>query len=438
MDVKLSGDNMQKMIIGFFFSSDYAEELGEIYNRTENSDYELQMIRYSDPVDLLLKWKKYLMIIQGGLVDCESAYLHITQNFGRNSVPIAKVEPVESDVLKYLLSFDQNVPALHYNRILIDAGHYKDFESVLPIENRPVFFGSQEWAEPPAAEWESQMIRRYQTAFESACYDILLTKHAKLMNRLEALGIPARAIYPSKSTFLLILKLLILEVHQKTKWNYIPAYGIIGIRGGTLAAEKLYRSIENFNREHEGLILLTRRSGVCELGLSNEFLCQLTNTYTRCILTEHLKTIFTDDVCTGWGIGYSLVAARSNAIRAYRESLFDRGHQSYLVNHNGSLVGPLIGKTLPHHTDESRRMNIEKASVQAGMSVKTLQKMSEKLDLIGRNAVTSEALSKSMGITQRSAARILARLAEFSLAVPVEVPNKSQTGRPKKHYTVFL
>ena len=429
---------MQKMNIGYFFSSGFAEKLGEGHHTTEDGDYELLMIRYSDAVDLMQKWQKYSAHIQGGLIDCESAYLHIKQNFSLDKIPIAKVEPAESDVLKCLMSFDQNIPALHYNRILIDAGHYKDFESVFSIENRPIFFGTQEWAEPRAAEWESQMIRRYQTAFESACYDILLTKHTMLLDRLEALSIPAGAIYPSKSTFLLILNLLILEVHQKLKWKHYSAYGIIGIRGGTLAAEKLYRSIESFNIEHDNMILLTRRSGVCELGLSNSILFGLTNGYTRCILTEHLKTLFSDDVCTGWGIGYSLVGARSNAIRAYRESLFDRGHQSYLVNQNGGLAGPLIGKTNRNNMDDSRFMNINKASVQTGMPVKTLQKMSEKLDLIGRAAVTSEALSKSMGITQRSASRILAKLSDVNLAVPVGVPNESQTGRPKKHYAVFL
>lgn len=429
---------MQKIIIGFFYFSDYAQNLGQGCSKTEDADFELLMIRYTDVVDLMQKWQKYLAIIHGGLFDCESAYLHIIQNCSPVYIPIAKVEPAESDVLKCLVTFDHNAPTVQYNRVLIDAAHYKNFESVFAIENRPVFFGTQDWTEPLAVEWESQMIRRYQTAFESACYDILLTKHAALLNKLEALNIPARAINPSASTFLLILKLLLLEVHQKMKWKYLSAYGIIGIRGGTLAAEKLFRSIESFNREHENLILLTRRSGVCELGLSNHILFGLTNGYTRCILTEHLKSVFSDDVRTGWGIGYSLVAARSNAIRAYRESLFDRGHQSYLVNQNGSLIGPLMGKSPPQQTDDSRRMSINKASVQTGMSVKTLQKMSEKLDLIGRVSVTSESLARSMGMTQRSASRILVKLSEANLAVLVRVPNESQTGRPKKHYSVFF
>jgi hypothetical protein len=427
---------MEKITIGLFLSSSFIKATRIENNSCFDNGCNINIYCCDTHDELIRSWRDNERILQAALFNFESEYFKIKKDYSPQ-IPCKFIEPDEADIYRTVLECQRHDKTVSCDRILIDSpaeGCFDEFS----FENRPVLYQFGSYDHVNTDDWENQTIRKYRAAYESGCYDIILTKHHNLIPRLEALGIASRAVFSSKMSIAHILTQLALEAQRVYIRDSLPAYGIIGIRGGESSPDSLYKNLDQLNRRYNNQMLLTRRSGVCELGMSNLFLLKLTRGYTHCLLSKQLVETMSGSICIGWGIGKSLVNARLNAIEAYRESIFDQEHNSFLVNQDGNLIGPLNGINLSQNKHDSLSRTIREVSGKTGMSLKTLENLCGRLDFIGRVGITSISLAKSMGLSQRSASRILTKLEQHGFAKQIRMPYTSITGRPRNHYQIML
>lgn len=378
--------------------------------------------------------------LDGALFDSDLALRYLVLRGALGNLPHGVAASGEAEVLRALVACRQDDPALELSRVLVDVGSGGLFEDLFSIERRPVFISQDVWSGGDPTVWEDGTLRRYQTAWGSGLFDLILTRRVSLLERLESLGITARGVRAAPESAARALEGVLSAALEKTLRETLPVCCVVGTRGGTQALEPLGRALGRFCDEQGHSLTLARRAGLFEMETSNRLLLELTAEYSECRLLEYLKYHLDDTVCIGWGVGADILRARENAVRAYRESLFDRRNHSYIVDEEGGVLGPLAGRGGGQPRDRSRPVTarIEAAAAAAGISPGGLMRVLDLLDHMDTELITSERLAFHLGIARRSAARLLARLEAGGVAQLCETGLAGARGRPAKRYRILL
>jgi predicted transcriptional regulator len=137
----------------------------------------------------------------------------------------------------------------------------------------------------------------------------------------------------------------------------------------------------------------------------------------------------------GWGMGYDIVTAHQNALRAIRESAGDPQRYTYMLNENQEMVGPLCGdRTISYQLKPSARTNhIAKV---LGISAINLEKMISLQEKRNMTEFSASDLVFYLDVTPRSATRILKKLVDYGAASKVDSVNLNGRGRPAAIYEI--
>ncbi|MEG1773837.1 MAG: hypothetical protein RR320_03170, partial [Oscillospiraceae bacterium] len=182
--------------IGFFCSGENAALLPRLSALFEER-CELVPCRFDGFPELETICARSARGIQGMLFDSEMALRYLRRHDLMPPLPSAVIVPQEAEVLRTLVRFRREAPAFDLTRVLVDAGIEGVSEDFFEIGNRPVFISQDVWRGGDPSSWEDQMLRRYQAAWGSGCFDLIMTQHTLLLPRLGALGVAARALYPT-------------------------------------------------------------------------------------------------------------------------------------------------------------------------------------------------------------------------------------------------
>lgn len=350
----------------------------------------------------------------------------------------------DRDIYRIIAKLYAQNPGIDFTRVVFDSAPsnretlVRLFEDVFPVDRMPqVMLFSQR---KNMGQVHQQMLESYRDRWERGTVDLVVTRMSNLGPMLERAGIPHVLLQPDTATVMECFSNLLSDIQSVRMERALTACCMIRPAIDAPAAEELAlleNALKRFNAEQNRSLVL-RRSGIqYEAVTSGTAAQELTCGCTTCLITSCLLEALPFSVHIGWGIGYDVVAAHQNALRAIRESERDPQKYTYLVNEGYEMVGPLCGeRTLSYQIRSDPR--VSQLARQLGIAPINLEKL---ISLQKRKQMAEFSTSDLvfyLDITPRSAARILRKLEQSGGAEQVRSVHINGRGRPAGVYRLDL
>ena len=344
-----------------------------------------------------------------------------------------------ADVLSILLQFHLRHPEVALNRLYLDfltpQNNYLNIQDYLPPEQLPYFF------EEPVYDY-AHITQRGNELWQAGKIDCVVSRSINNLQQWEKLGIPYEPVNPTEKMVFGAINEAVNRERLKTLRASSVVTVIIHIPGEDGLSEEereyrtatLYKFLVDFRKEH-GLSFSIDHSFdrfVAHATLPSEECTALNLQKIMTILRKGLSFPFS----VGFGIHPSEQTSQYHAERALLESTRYGLNEGFLVSGEPEvLTGPL-----------SRGQSV-RYSYQDGTPAQLAHRLgidnTNLLRLVGlyRNdadtVLTAAELAPLMGITLRSARRILQKLYGLGLVKPLPLPPSLGRGRPEHRY-VFV
>lgn len=255
-------------------------------------------------------------------------------------------------------------------------------------------------------------------------------------------GIPVFRIYPTNPLIReSIYKLILIGNLQKEKEGQI-AIQIVRNRNLHEFEFEDYEFMLNHNRLERALIEYTRNCFGTIFPLGQGSFMIFTNRGAISNIEDIIKAQFAEVgegmvIASGIGYGYTVYEAEGNARQALHHSLKKNTTCIYLKDSDGTISGPFMKESdlwLDYQVDTGGDKDVSEISEKAGISATYILKLRGLMKKINRQEVDAKITADYLGITARSARRILSSLVSAGLADVVEEVSRSATGRPRKIY----
>ncbi|WP_432702078.1 hypothetical protein [Lysinibacillus sphaericus] len=398
---------------------------------------------YTDFEHLNALLKQHLLAGDGALFSGQIPYFFSQTYFPNTAIPMLYFDISERDFYRVLTElFYDNTIAM--NRIAIDFC-YEENEYLgiheWSIGRQPYLFSQtmNEFASndivEKAANWHIQLHRDNKV-------DLSFTRIAEMRERLAQLNIPFIAFHPSLHAMQLTLDQLVnqLQLRQLEQNKVVVVHILIPIDKSNIDELEyrqiaLYKAILDFKQRYASTFIVHREASYMALITTYQQFLITTDDYTHCQLVDFLDDTLQFPVKIGWGIGNSLTESQKYAKRA-ATLCSSKETQGYIIEHEKE-IGPLLNGTLLQFDNEKQQL-LQKLSVTHDIPLLQLQKIEAVIERLATTIVNGELLSKHLGITVRSANRILKQLHEKNLAVELPSTTSTTRGRPKKYYQLDL
>ncbi|MEC1177811.1 hypothetical protein P9B03_04890 [Metasolibacillus meyeri] len=404
---------------------------------------EFHYYAYTDFEDLYALLEQHLAVGDGALFSGQIPYFFAQTRFQEATVPMLYFDISERDFYHALteLFYEKKIAM---DRIAIDFCYEENGYLGIhewSIGKKPYLFSQtmNEFASndiiDKAADWHIQLHTENKV-------DLSFTRVAEMRERLARHNIPFIAFYPSPYAMQLTLDNLVhqLQLQQLNQNKVVVVHILIPIDKANIDELEyrqiaLYKAILDFKQMYANSFIVHREASSIAIITTYKHFLTTTNSYTHCHLVDFLDDKLSFPVKIGWGIGNSLLESQEFAKKA-ATLCSSKETQGYIIE-NGREIGPLLYGTLLQFDDE-KQQHLKNLSAAYDIPLLQLQKIEVMLEKLTTTIVSGELLSTHLGITVRSANRILKQLQEKSLAD--ELPNitSATRGRPKKYYQIKL
>lgn len=272
--------------------------------------------------------------------------------------------------------------------------------------------------------------------------DACLTGFTYVYESLAQEGIDVFRVYPTNPLIReAIYKLILLGMVNKEKEGQI-AIQIIRNRNLHEFEFEDYEFLMIHNKLEKALIEYTRRCFGTMFPLGQGSFMVFTNRGAIGNIEEIVEAQFGKIgsgviISSGIGFGYTVYEAERNAREALHHSLKKEETCIYLKDSSGVISGPFMKESdmwFDYQSELTTGDQITETAEKAGVSATYIYKLRGLIKKINRQNVDSKITADYLGITDRSARRILASLASVNLAEVIEEVSRSSTGRPRKLY----
>jgi hypothetical protein len=274
--------------------------------------------------------------------------------------------------------------------------------------------------------------------------DVAMTGLTKTHSILAGMGVPSYKIYPDKYIIREYLQKAIYISEAAKLKSYQIAIIIFRLRSGSasIATEYDYLRIKNsfesmlidyakgiyssmFPSGHDEYILYTTRGTLDE--------------------DQGLRTLLKSannsriEFSGGLGFGATAFNAEANARKALDRSCSTPESSMFSVDVDGTIAGPLAspGQTLEYKLSDTSE-EVRNTARESGLSTSYLTKIRSLIKVTKKTRFDVEELAAGLGISARSARRILQGIAEAGKAEIVALESKSRTGRPRRLYDLKI
>lgn len=401
---------------------------------------EFQYYAYTDFEELNMLLEQHLTAGDGALFSGQIPYFFAKTHFQETAVPMLYFDISERDFYRALteLFYEKKIAM---NRIAIDFCYEEN--GYLGIHEwskgqKPYLFSQtmNEFASidiiDTATDWHIQLHNENKI-------DLSFTRIADLHERLARHNIPFIALHPSPYAMQLTLDNLVNQLQLKQN-KVVVVHLLIPIDKANIdeleyRQSALYKAILDFKQLYTKSFIVHREvSSVAVITTYKHFLTT-TNNYTHCHLVDFLDDELSFPIKIGWGVGNSLFESQAFAKKA-ANLCSSKETQGYIIE-NGREIGPLLYGTLLQF-DDKKQQHLKNLSATYDIPLLQLQKIEALLERLTNTIVSGELLSTHLGITVRSANRILKHLHEKNLADELPSITSTTRGRPKKYYQINL
>lgn len=330
-----------------------------------------------------------------------------------------------------------------YIDILNEGNGYLGLKEILP----PDFFPYAPSC-PQDEKYYDNILAESVKLFKEGKIDRYITAAGSIVPKLIEAGLETHYLYPANETIVSTINTVIydlkikqLEHDQITVIGNVSLYGVnskdmeldFEIEERQLA---LYQALKNFIKIHNIPYAVQKRDANFEIVTSKRILKELTANYTSCSLLEYLKQTLPFKVEIGWGEG-QLKMARQKALYANLESGKRRGDCSFVITDENLVIGPLgIENCMTYKSLENGLLN--EICQKTKLAPVTIQKLIGLIDQLNTNELTASDIAYYLEITDRSASKIISKLASNGFASELYKKSEKLRGRPKIVFAINL
>lgn len=369
----------------------------------------------------------------------ELGYHYMLSHYPDNSLPCAFTFYGIADVLSILLSFHIRHPDVAMSRIYLDfltpLNNYMNLQDYLPPEQLPYFFEEGNY------DYE-HITRRGISLWKEGKIDYVLSRSINNLQEWDRLGIPYEALYPTERMIRNSIEEAVNRERLKNLEDTNIVTFILHMPGNDEVpqVEKEYRMATLYKylvdyRKINNLDYSIRQGFdrfVCRSSYSGSALKSLDFHRILNALQERLDFPFS----VGIGIHVNEQTSQYHAERALLESNRYGHNEGFLISGEPEiLTGPLSKNSIIRYSYQD--INVTQFARRLGIGNAHL------LRLVGlyRNdptvLLTAADLSPLLGITLRSTRRILQKLYDLGMIMPVTENTDNNRGRPT-HRFVFV
>ncbi|MDI9484982.1 MAG: hypothetical protein QM372_05885 [Bacillota bacterium] len=155
-------------------------------------------------------------------------------------------------------------------------------------------------------------------------------------------------------------------------------------------------------------------------------------------LIQDLRKRVEMPLVVGIGMGDTMLDAEENARASLKLSRQNGAKKTFIINQNKEVVEAMTadGISDPSFRLMSTDAHLVRLAQRTNLSVKTLSKVKHICADSGTNVISSKTIEDGLGITLRSANRILTKLVEAGVAVPKGYEDPVGRGRPRVLYSI--
>ena len=372
-------------------------------------------------------------------------YLH-AKEAACTAKPLYYIPHTGSSLYRALLQI-LDVENLEVGKISFDTFNRKEIEESfadIPIVVPAIYVN--DYKNIVSAE---EMTNYHYQLWLSGKSNIAVTCFLSTYNELKQLGVPTFRIWPTRDNIRTMLTIAISKVQEiRSKGSQIAIHHIAIDRYHELIAEvasnyeakrielKLYELLINYTEMLKGSILMLG-DGHYTIYSTRGIIAQVTKEFTIMPLLEELTCKLNINVSGGIGFGPTAYAANQNAHSALALAR-QAGYSKWMVVlDDKSVVGPLSSETYLQYSIKSDDLGAQKLADKLNIRTTTLFKMFAALKNLDSEIINAEDLALYLGITTRSARRLLGNLINNGLAVSAGEEGVGK-GRPRNLYKILI
>ncbi len=356
---------------------------------------------------------------------------------------------------RYLLEKTVSEPDLSLSQIRLDLMGEQDDLKEIVFHNRLEQMMQDEirlvngFSEEETIAYEQEMVGRHRRCLEAGKVRFFVTRSVVAKRLFEEWGAPYHFLDMTGNEVLYKMNLLKKAMELRTMEKGLTAiiYFDMGqAPGGARGEEERLRfqqAVYRYSQMTGYNLILKPVQMDFEVFTDAQTVQQMTNSFTQSPLYDYLRKEVRFKGGMGYGIGISLQQARENAYEAAALSArraAEGEFRSYLINSQNSII---LLKNWPSRRAEPAYSAIssdyvERVATRCRLSSENVLKVLEFSQSSGNQDLTSEMLTSRLGVSLRTANKILSHLQEGDAAEIVGQKRLGQKGRPVNIYRLKL
>lgn len=366
----------------------------------------------------------------------ELGYHYIHGRFPDIQIPCAFTAYGPKNILSILLTFSIEHPNIPMNRVFVDfltpKNNFMDLPAYLQEEYLPYFFDDAPYD-------YAHITARTQELWDAGKIDMVITRSINNLGTLDKLHIPYLAVFPSKQ---MIKESIVAALEQLRLADIEPVeYLTLSIRlpfsDDCSQEEREYR-LTTFHkllvdyRKNSGRTF-SIREGLNQFDLHAQCPAQTITAEQVREFAQLIREHFAYPFRMGVGLHSNEDRSCYFAERALLEAIrYGRRDGFFISDEEGTMTGPLVtGQTLSYPQSDAKTKEFAR---QHGIHESNLLKLAVIFRSDPDRLLTSASVSQLLGITPRSASRILQKLTSVGLTTEVSREKSGGKGRPVQSY----
>ncbi|MDN5362026.1 MAG: hypothetical protein PWP70_1073 [Moorella sp. (in: firmicutes)] len=291
------------------------------------------------------------------------------------------------------------------------------------------------------------LVEQHQHYYTSGLSTAAVSCLTSAYEELRSLGLPTYRIRPTRFDMREALQLACMEsvalYHQKAQ----VAVGVLRMDIGSRDSIP-YNNVQRLVLDiHQLLLDFGQKAGASVTYLGGyEFLIfttrgalqRSTRGFREAPLLMEISEKLGINAGLGLGLGHSAGEAENNARAALAKSMEEGAGHCYIFMEGGAVIGPLDSASPLRYRTRTADPRLISLAETSGLSVATINRLQAVLENYGRSTLTANEVAVGLGITLRSARRLLNAMTTSELARVVGEEQPVSRGRPRKVYDLKI
>lgn len=406
-------------------------------------DCEIRILEYNNFDHAIELYKENENYADGFMISGKAAQTVIIKAIPEYKKPIVSFEASPVSEYRVFLELFLENRQLDAGRVIMDSlipicedasvGHF--LPAMVPNQGKNVFV---DWLESITLEEivhvEEKIARKIVELWEDEKIDCVICHYGSIIPVLEQHKIPYRYSGPSREYILTLLEALLVQIERKQLHENLT--GVIAVAasaedGQHISGGRMKEILLDIKNDLVLDVVLQEEGEYYYIFTTLKVIEHITDKFHRCSIRFALKKKYHIEAYVGYGIGYNITAAKSNARDALKEAIFSKG--CFAVDEQHHMLGPLDAE---NYLDVKVEVSDEvfKTADRCKLSSITIQKILSIIEMTGSNRITQQNLAEHLGVTSRNAGRILGNLVKGGAADMVYTKSATSKGRPVKVY----